>query len=181
MASIPQSTGPVVRVRVAAPSDAALLASLGARLFEQTFGPDNTPEDMRLYLASAFSERVQREELSDAARIVWIAEDPAARPIGYAILHRGEAGPGVVGARPAEVQRVYADREWHGHGIGAMLMRACVEQARAWNSDVIWLCVWEKNPRAIAFYEKSGFRAVGRQRFVLGLDIQSDLVMALPL
>jgi ribosomal protein S18 acetylase RimI-like enzyme len=41
--------------------------------------------------------------------------------------------------------------------------------------------VWEKNPRAIAFYEKKGFRKVGRQTFLLGKDVQHDLVMALSL
>jgi ribosomal protein S18 acetylase RimI-like enzyme len=57
-------------------------------------------------------------------------------------------------------------------------MDTCIAQARAWECDVIWLAVWEKNPRAIAFYEKKGFRKVGRQTFQLGSDIQHDHVMA---
>jgi ribosomal protein S18 acetylase RimI-like enzyme len=77
--------------------------------------------------------------------------------------------------------RIYADREWHGRGVAAALMRACVAQARDWRCDVVWLGVWEDNPRAIAFYEKTGFRAVGRQTFLLGSDVQHDLVMSLPL
>ena len=36
-----------------------LLAELGARLFEQAFGAVNTPEDMRDYLAAAFSVDMQ--------------------------------------------------------------------------------------------------------------------------
>jgi diamine N-acetyltransferase len=56
-------------------------------------------------------------------------------------------------------------------------MKACVEQARAWGCDALWLAVWERNPRAIAFYEKSGFRKVGRQTFLLGHDVQHDDVM----
>jgi ribosomal protein S18 acetylase RimI-like enzyme len=60
-------------------------------------------------------------------------------------------------------------------------MRACVEQARAWHCDVLWLGVWEHNPRAIAFYEKQGFRKVGRHTFMVGSDVQYDDVMARPL
>ncbi|HEV8235545.1 MAG TPA: GNAT family N-acetyltransferase [Gemmatimonadaceae bacterium] len=166
------------RLRRATTNDAQLLAELAARLFEDTFGPDNDPEDMRSYLASAFSEERQLAELADASRVIWIALDPSDRPIGYVTMRRGTRTDGIGGDHPAEVQRIYADRGWHGRGTGAALMAACVEQARAWGCDVLWLAVWERNPRAIAFYEKKGFRKVGRQTFVLGRDIQHDHVMA---
>jgi len=41
----------------------------------------------------------------------------------------------------------------------------------------VWLGVWEHNPRAIAFYRKWGFEAVGEHVFVVGTDPQRDLVM----
>jgi len=40
--------------------------------------------------------------------------------------------------------------------------------------------VWERNSRAIAFYEKWKFRVVGEQAFLLGTDVQKDLLMARP-
>jgi ribosomal protein S18 acetylase RimI-like enzyme len=166
------------RLRRATTSDARLLAELAARLFEDTFGPDNDPDDMRSYLAASFSEDRQHSELADENRSVWIALDPFDRPIGYTAMRRGTRADGIVAERPAEIQRIYADRGWHGRGIGRALMAACVEQARAWDCDVLWLAVWERNPRAIAFYEKAGFRKVGRQTFLLGQDLQHDDVMA---
>jgi ribosomal protein S18 acetylase RimI-like enzyme len=42
----------------------------------------------------------------------------------------------------------------------------------------VWLDVWERNTRAIEFYEKQGFTIVGEQDFVLGSDVQRDLLMA---
>jgi ribosomal protein S18 acetylase RimI-like enzyme len=57
-------------------------------------------------------------------------------------------------------------------------MDACLQQARAWESELVWLGVWEVNARAIAFYQKHGFRSVGSQTFLLGRDVQNDLVMA---
>jgi ribosomal protein S18 acetylase RimI-like enzyme len=41
----------------------------------------------------------------------------------------------------------------------------------------IWLGVWERNARAIAFYHKQGFVQAGTQRFLLGDDLQTDWVM----
>jgi ribosomal protein S18 acetylase RimI-like enzyme len=43
---------------------------------------------------------------------------------------------------------------------------------------VAWLGVWEHNPRAIAFYRKSGFVEVGDHVFPVGRDPQRDVVMA---
>jgi RimJ/RimL family protein N-acetyltransferase len=41
----------------------------------------------------------------------------------------------------------------------------------------LWLGVWERNPRAIAFYEKCGFRDVGSHDFWVGNDCQTDRIM----
>ena len=166
------------RLRRGTVADASLLAELAARMFEETFGPDNDPEDMRLYLDGAFSVERQTQELADANSMVWIAEDASGKPIGYALLWRGSRSDGVDAARPAEIQRIYADRRWHGRGLGRALMSACLDQARAWRCDVLWLAVWQRNPRAIAFYEKEGFVKVGVKTFTLGRDLQHDDVMA---
>src|SRR5437763_16025943 len=63
---------PAVTVRRAASGDAALLAALGARLFEQTFATENAPTNMREYVADAFSIDRQAEALEDADRAAWI-------------------------------------------------------------------------------------------------------------
>jgi GNAT superfamily N-acetyltransferase len=169
-----------VLLRRATVTDDDLLAQLSGRLFEQSFGPDNDPEDVREHIEHALMVD-SREAVSDAERRVWIAEDESGAPIGYTVVRRGSTAAGVTGERTAEVQRFYVDQAWHGRGVAQALMRRCVDQAREWNADVLWLGVWERNPRAIAFYEKSGFRIVGHQTFVLGRDVQQDYVMSRPL
>jgi diamine N-acetyltransferase len=44
----------------------------------------------------------------------------------------------------------------------------------------LWLGVWERNPRAIAFYAKSGFSEVGIHDFLVGTDRQTDRVLVAP-
>ncbi len=56
-------------------------------------------------------------------------------------------------------------------------MNACINGVKQRGSDVIWLGVWEKNPKAISFYKKFGFVEVGDQVFPLGNDPQRDIVM----
>jgi GNAT superfamily N-acetyltransferase len=172
-----QPNGVAVRRAESNEADARLLATLGARLFEDAFGAMNDPDDLRLFLARTYSPDLQLAELRDVNRATWIAEANG-EAVGYAMARRESSSPHVVARHPAEVQRIYADRAWHGRGVGGALLKACVEQSRAWGCDVLWLGVWEQNPRGITFYEKWGFRRVGEQRFLVGTDSQRDHVMA---
>lgn len=56
-----------------------------------------------------------------------------------------------------------------------------MEEARARGHDVLWLGVWDRNERAIAFYARWGFVEVGEMSFLLGSDVQRDHVLALRL
>jgi ribosomal protein S18 acetylase RimI-like enzyme len=56
-------------------------------------------------------------------------------------------------------------------------MDAVVAAARSRGARTLWLGVWERNARGIAFYRKCGFRPAGTQTFVLGTDPQRDLVL----
>ena len=168
-----------IALRWATPADASILARTAAGFFIDTFGAVNRPEDIRVYLASAFSEARQLAELTNVDNRIWLAaagDDLA----GYAHVRRGEAPMTVAVApmRAIEIARLYAGRRWHGRGVGAALMESCITTAREWGADVLWLGVWERNARAIAFYEKHGFQTVGEQPFLLGADLQRDLVMA---
>ena len=176
-------------IRHATAADAGRLALASARFFAQTFGADNRPEDMAAYLAGAFTVDRQRAEIRDPESTIWLAEvresdAPRATPpqlIGYVQLRQRCAAAPIDAEQPAELARLYVDREWLGRGVGAALIETCLNTAQASGADVVWLGVWERNARAIAFYEKYGFRRVGTQAFQLGSDSQTDLVMARPL
>lgn len=172
------SSPPVpLRIRVGVPADAPMLAALGARLFRLAFASENTLEDMAAYLAAAFGPAQQHLELSDAATCTLIVESNDSQ-IGYAQVRFGRTTARILPAQQAEIARFYIDPDWHGRGVAAALMDACLESAREWGADAVWLGVWERNPRAIAFYRKYGFDRVGEQRFRLGRDLQTDHVMA---
>ncbi|HJT98285.1 MAG TPA: GNAT family N-acetyltransferase, partial [Rhodanobacteraceae bacterium] len=85
------------------------------------------------------------------------------------------------GANPVEIHRFYVDRSAHGSGVAQTLMATAFAQAREWDADVVWLGVWEHNPRAMRFYRKFGFADVGSIDFFVGPDRQTDRVFMLPL
>jgi ribosomal protein S18 acetylase RimI-like enzyme len=166
-------------VRRASRPDAKQLSSLAEKTFRDAFEAENTPENMALHCETSYSEAVQAAEIADP-RLVTLVCDSQGTLVGFAQLRWGEAPGCVVAAAPGEVQRLYVAREFHGMGVARSLMLACLEEMNLRRSDVVWLGVWEHNPRAIAFYRKFGFAQVGEQIFPLGNDPQRDMVMARP-
>ncbi|HYG81026.1 MAG TPA: GNAT family N-acetyltransferase [Pyrinomonadaceae bacterium] len=171
---------PEVKIRRADSSDAQLLADLGARTFSEAFAADNTPENMKAYLAQAFTRARLAAELADP-KATFLLASVGGEAAGYAKLYKGEPHPRVTGESPTELARIYVLQRWLGGGVGRQLMQRCVDEARASGSRVLWLGVWQRNPRALAFYRKWGFETVGEQTFQLGSDAQTDWVMQCPL
>lgn len=167
---------PRLKIRHATEYDAALIAEIGARMFEETFGPDNKPEDMQNYLAKNFALDKIKSELADPGSTFLLAYENE-EPIGYAKLEASEAPDSVNGPEPVELVRIYVDQKMIGKGYGSALMKSCIEQAKHDGYKTMWLGVWEKNEHAIKFYEKWGFTIVGPRVFVLGSDVQNDFIM----
>ena len=167
-----------VAIRYATPDDAALLSRLGRETFHDTFAghPLNAPEDMAAYMAEAFSREKVESELADPEAVFLIAES-AGRAAGYAKLLVGSREPGITASRPVELVRLYAGRDFIGKGIGAALMRRCLDEAARLRCDVIWLGVWEHNVRAQDFYRRWNFTDAGSHIFQVGSDPQTDLLM----
>ena len=173
-------SGPGHHIRPAAPADAPALAALGERTFRDTFAADNTPEDLAAHLAATYGPARQAEELADPRRTTLVAATDAGELIAFAQLLAGAAPPCVAGPAPIELLRFYVDRGWHGRGVAQALMAATLEAAAARGAETIWLGVWERNPRAIAFYRKWGFEDVGSHDFMLGSDRQTDRILVRP-
>lgn len=175
---------PSPALRLATPEDAHILAAAAARFFVDTFGAANRPDDMASYLANEFSEARQFAELSAPDTRLLLAMDGDDRIAGYVHIRLDAPLPpevSIASEPAAEIARLYADRDWHGHGLGKLLMDGAIDIARTAGADVLWLGVWEHNARAIGFYAKMGFQIVGAKDFLLGRDRQRDHVMALHL
>lgn len=171
-----------IHLREAGSRDLPALATLATETFRQAFADDNDPHDFEAYAREAFSQSRLAAELLDTKNTFFVAVDePSQHLLGYAKLRRGTPAAGGRGERPIELERIYVDRSQLGSGLGARLMEHCLSVAAEEGRDSIWLGVWERNRRAIGFYERWGFEVVGKQIFQLGSDAQTDLVMERPI
>jgi diamine N-acetyltransferase len=149
-------------IRIAATADAERLCELAVRTFRDTYAEHNRPENMARYLAAHFSPQKQAEELADP-RMVTVLVEAGPQVFGYAQVRRGNPPDCVPGTDRLELSRFYVDRPWHGRGVAQALMTATVREATGRGAETLWLGVWERNSRGIAFYRKCGFADVGTQ------------------
>ncbi len=169
-----------IRFRRAEAADAPALAELAARTFADSFGADNRPEDLEAHLQSAYGRTQQAAEIADpdVRTVLGYRDDQL---IGFAQVRRKSSPACVVAEHPAELHRFYLVRSAQGTGAAMPLMHAAREAARELGGRHLWLGVWERNPRAIAFYAKAGFTKVGHHDFQVGGDRQTDWVLLAPL
>lgn len=106
-----------------------------------------------------------------ASRADWAARLPALLAGGGCVLLAESDGVaiGFACARPVDddgvvyVNNLHALPERKGLGIGSALLAAVARHARASGASAMQLHVLETNAPAIAFYERRGWRPVGRE------------------
>jgi diamine N-acetyltransferase len=164
------------RIRTATLEDVPMLVKLSEKTFQDTFGMHNTEQNMKLYVQKTFTNEQIAKEVKDPATTFLIAYDGEV-VVGYAKIKFGKVPEGLDSEKAIEIERIYSTQEYLGKRVGKSLMQACIDTAKNRGYDIIWLGVWEHNPRAIAFYEKWGFKKFGSHPFLLGTDLQTDLLM----
>jgi ribosomal protein S18 acetylase RimI-like enzyme len=167
-------------VRRCTTDDATTIASLGARLFSQAYGPTHPEPELSRYLARSFGADEIAKALANEDVAIFVAEGESGTPIGYALLQmtRPPFPEGVAGERPWEIYRFYVDADWHGRGVAQELMRNCLEETRSRRGDVVWLQAWQQASRALAFYQRAAFRIVGQAHFHFGDRVDDDYVLS---
>jgi len=165
-----------IRIRRAAESDALSLSALAENTFRTAFAEANTSENMELHCTSTYSPALQLAEIRDPRCETWVA-DSDHKLAAYVQLRLDATLPTISGERPIEIQRFYVEASHHGSGLAHQLMAHVLTRARAVGAAAIWLGVWERNSRALAFYRKWRFSVIGEHIFKVGDDPQRDLLM----
>lgn len=161
-------------------ADLKELQIIGRQTFFETFSNENTEEDMNKYLAEKFSVEQLSNELTNPNSEFYFAKIKK-EVVGYLKLNFGKAQTEVSNQDGIEIERIYVLKKFHGKKVGQALYDISLKTAKEKNMYFVWLGVWEKNPRAIRFYEKNGFVEFDKHIFVLGNDKQTDIMMKLKL
>ncbi|MFJ8258384.1 GNAT family N-acetyltransferase [Peribacillus asahii] len=156
--------------------DVCILQEVGYETFNETFKQQNSPENMKAYLESAFNLKQLEKELSNTSSeffFVYFNDEVA----GYLKVNINDAQSEEMSDESLEIERIYIKNKFQKHGLGKYLLNKSMEIAMEHNKKKIWLGVWEKNENAIAFYKKMGFVRTGSHSFYMGDEEQLDFIM----
>jgi len=170
---------PPVNVRQATQADASTLATFASAAFWDTYRDIDEPGDIAAYVAEHFTPDVISEVIADPRCTTLLAELDSAL-VGYAVIARSTHPGCVRGPAPIELSRLYLAREHIGRGHGARLMLAVHAEARRQGAQTVWLGVYDRNVRAVQFYERFGFTKVGGKEFLFGGHVYIDPIYAAP-
>jgi len=171
---------PNLTIQRATETDLIDLQAISILTFCQAFEQYNTAGDMQLYLENCLSIEQLNKEMETEVSSFFLAKIDG-ETIGYLKLNQGNSDQNDLQGQGLEIERIYVVEKYHGTGIGQELYSIAEEKATELRATHLWLGVWEHNPRAIRFYENLGFEPFGTQQFVLGKDIQTDILMRLVL
>lgn len=139
-----------VRIRQATACDHMPLADLWRRSVEATHH----------FLPSGEMERLfhdVRNIYLSGVEVLWVAELAHCGQAASAQHAAGSPLAGFIGCNGAQVEMLFVEPRCFRHGVG----RTLLEHVRALHSRLT-LDVNEQNPQALAFYERQGFKVVGR-------------------
>lgn len=152
------------------------LQAIAKQTFTETFGSQNTAEDLAKFLSEEYDfDKLKAEvENPESFYYFYYFEDELA---GYLKLNVGAAQTESDYPESLEIQRIYVLQKYQGKRIGLAMMQQALAVAEELKKPQVWLGVWENNFKAQAFYQKSGFKKVGSHDFILGDDKQTDYIL----
>ena len=165
-----------IKIRKATIEDAEALAVVGMHTFIQMWAPFTSPGNLKVYVESAYSYETISQELAHENFTYLVAFDNE-KMIGFVKLGRKQELGEWITDKCLEICRLYVLKEYFDKKVGKMLMEESIAVASKEKVQSIVLGVWENNHRALAFYKKWGFEVIGTHPFVVGSQVDTDLVM----
>lgn len=156
--------------------DIEALQAIAKQTFTETFGSQNTAEDLAKFLSEEYAFDKLKAEVENPESFYYFCyfEDELA---GYLKLNVGAAQTEPDYPEALEIQRIYVLQKYQRKRIGLAMMQQALVVAEELKKPQVWLGVWENNFKAQAFYQKSGFKKVGSHDFILGNDKQTDYIL----
>ena len=165
-----------IEIKPAGRPEADLIADIARKTFMETYGEMNTPENMEVYLNSQFSDEKLLEELQHPRTRFFLAYLDGI-PAAFTKVRDDRKAKKLEEIKAIEFQRIYVLQEYQGFSLGKAMLDMIKELAREDGYQTIWLQVWQKNNKAIRFYQKAGFTVFETASFLLGSSSQQDFLM----
>ena len=157
----------MLAIKKATKKDVEILALLGRITYTESHGHFiDDKNDLSKYNNNAFSISKTKQDLITSNNLFYIITIDDL-PVGYAKLVVNVAHKSIVSQNNCRLERIYILNDFIPLKIGQQFLTFLEEQAKELQLDTMWLSVYEKNHRAIRFYERNEYKSVGEINFIV--------------
>lgn len=154
---------------VVEPEQLELVSSIAEDVWPKTFRSILSEEQIRYMMNMMYSKPTLERELSEGVRfdVLFINGSPA----GYVSF---SAEPG----KTAKLHKVYLLQQYHGQGIGQLMLNHAADRCRESGCVAVKLNVNKQNVRAQKAYRRNGYAVVASEKNPIGNGFfMDDFVM----
>ncbi|MCK7610784.1 GNAT family N-acetyltransferase [Roseibium sediminicola] len=163
------------KIEAATPLDARSLAALSIEVWLDTYATEGISDSFAAHVLETYTPEAFAGALADRNKYLLVARNDVGL-MGYVLLNL-KVDPVSPGSGTAEFETLYVRRHHQRLGLGRRLFDNALKLAAAAGQEKLFLTVYEKNDRAIAFYEALGMRHEGRWTFEFEGGAVPNLIM----
>ncbi|TMI70408.1 MAG: GNAT family N-acetyltransferase [Bacteroidetes bacterium] len=169
-----------IKIITADISHAAIIGTIGKKSFRKSFEHlFKNKEELLEYLENTYCPVKLAKSLRHEDNIYLLAFIDG-EPAGFAKIKKYSLNEHIDSVSQMELQKIYVLGEHQGKGIGSALLTEVKKIAKEGSPDYLWLDTHISNDKAIGFYEKNGFRKMGKYYFTIGSQTFEYHIMGLP-
>lgn len=169
-----------MRVIIANSSHADAISSIGKQSFRDAFGHlFNNKEELLEYLEYTYDSNKILKSLEKENNVFFLVFIEKV-PVGFAKVKKHSLSEQIESIAQMELQKIYVLSYYHGSGAGTALLQAVMGLANQIQPDYLWLDTHIQNLKAVRFYERNGFKKVGKYFFTIGTQTFEYYLMSLP-
>lgn len=172
-----QDTSHLLTLRPAVAEDALCLSVLGMQVFLDTYATEGIREAIALAAVEMFAPTTLAALIADSTVTIIVAQ-VAQHLVGFAQIARNTDHALIGCADAAELQRLYVQERFTGHGIGRQLLLQAETCARQLGASRLWATVWVGNERALGFYPRQGYTHLGTPLYSLQDETHANYLFA---
>ena len=155
--------------------DAVQLSVLFQAVYIDTYGLEGASKEFSSFITKEFHPDAIIERIGSEKCKLFIATYKT-NPVGILQVELDRECT-INNFKSAEINKLYVLRHFHGKGIAHELMNLGEAFIKEQNEKKIWLITWEKNPKAIRFYQKEQYQIIGTSPFVMEKNTYTNMVM----
>jgi len=156
----------MIQIAKAGIDDAEVLAGVARQSFFESHGHSASKEIVEAYANDKLSVDAMQQELAEPNNIYHLIYSDG-QAAGYSKIVFNAAHPNIEAKNVTKLDRIYLLEQFIEQKLGAQLLQFNIDLSKEHGQLGMWLFVWMENPRAFKFYQKAGFKVIGRYDFHL--------------